>query len=434
MCTLGACKGSEVEQTPILERPAREPLRCEVTSELLDFGLTTEHEPDDGNHVVQLNGGELWIARTAAGDARERSRLVITPLSVSAAPAEERVVDEDGEHVAAREPIALPGGGFAVLWIRDERSSRSGLTYSLWFAAFDAAGTSTVGARRVEGIEPGAGFSLRASVSSSGNIGVLYEGPGTHTEFATLDQVGDPWGPTHAAPTYIEALAPVPDGGFALLGWETGPDTAPVQELLFLKIEETSESQTEPVPVARPGAGRTLWQGAALVPLERGYLIAWTEARHPRGDAPWEHSTGSHSIVRLRHLDEHGKPLTAPVPLRAKRDSVADRLPALAPFADHVAIFWSTGRYKYDCELPEACSHRDRGQFLLLDPEDLTPRSELVEVLRDPAFPNGRFEPRLGDLLDTELSVRDGEVLVTATLEDDDDTRLAPGSALLRCE
>jgi hypothetical protein len=427
VCLFGGCEGSESEQTPILERSTRDPLRCEVISELRDFGLTVDDYRDQNNNVIQLNGEELWMVRSAEGEVRWLPRLVVSPLSFSVEPGEDQIVDEDGGRVEARELIALPGGGFAVLWIRHDPS------VSLWFAAFDPAGAPTIAARQVEGIEPEGISFLRATVSSSGNIAVLYGGPNGSTRLAALDQAGDPWGSTHTVLDKVSSLTAVPDGGFAMLGHEVGPDGRAGQELLFLKIEETSESQADPIPVARPGDGRTSWQGAALVPLERGYLAAWTEVRHPRGNS-WEHSSGSYSIIRLRRLDEHGEPLTAPVALRAKRDSVADRLPALARFGDQVAVFWSTGRYKYDCEMAEACSHRDRGQFILIDPEDLTPHSDLIEVLRDPAFPNGHLEPRLGDLLGTELSVRDSEVLVTATLEDDDDTRHAPGFASLRCE
>lgn len=431
LALVSACKaGGAAGEPPILDRSAREPLTCEVTSELHDFGLTATDVHDYGNKVARLHGGELWIVRTAEGDALGRPRLVASPLSLSGERGEDRLVDEDGRRVAARALIALPGGGFAVLWIREDSSD---LMYSLWFAAFDAAGASTVGARRVEGIEPQDGFLLEATVSSAGNIGVLHRGEDGSTQLATLDSVGDPWGPTREALRSVDDLVAAPNGGFVMLGRHAGPDGRVADELMFLRIEETSESEAEPVPIARAEGGRTFWQGTALLPLEGGYVVAWTEARHPPGPNPWEYTTGSHSIIRLRRLDENGAPVSAAAALRKQRDSVAERRPVLALFGDHVAVFWSTGPYNYDCEMVEACWHRDRGQFILIGPDDLTPRSELIDVLRDPAYPNGQTEPRLGDLLGTELSVRDGEVLVTATLQDDDDQRLAPGFASVRC-
>jgi hypothetical protein len=434
VCLVTACKdGGEVDVPPILDRSSRELLSCEVTSELRDFGLFESDVDAYGSKVTRLAGDELWVVRMADGDVRGRPRLVVSPLTLTGERGEDRLVDEGGQGVTARELIALPGGGFAVLWIRNDFSQQSGSTYSLWFAAFDAAGAATVGARQVEGIQPQDGFPLQAAVSSAGNVGVLHRGADGSTQLATLDSVGDPWGDTREALRSVTEFVAAPDGGFVMLGRDNGPDGRLGDALLFLKIEETSELRAEPVPVAQATRGHTFWQGTTLVPLERGYLVAWTEARHPPGPNPWEYSTGGHSIIRIRRLDENGAPLAAAAALREQRDSVAERRPVLALFGDHVAVFWSTGPYNYDCEMAEACWHRDRGQFILIDPDDLTPRSELIEVLRDPAYPNGQTEPRLGDLLGTALSVRDGEVLVTATLQDDDDQRLAPGFASVRC-
>jgi hypothetical protein len=434
VCLVAACKdGGEAGEPPILDRSSRELLTCEVTAELRDFGLGTDVH-DYGDNIARLAGDELWLVRTVEGDVRGRPRLVVSPLSVTGERGEDRLVDEDGQRVTARKLIALPGGGFAVLWIRRDSSAQTDLALSLWFAAFDAAGVATVGARQVEGIQPQDGFLLQATISSASNIGVLYRGPEGSTQLAILDSVGDPWGPTHETLDSVGEFVAARDGGFVMLGRDVGPDGKAGDALLLLKIDDTSEARTEPVPVARAEGSRTFWQGTALLPLERGYLAAWTEARHPSGPNAWEYSTGSHSIIRFRRLDENGAPLAAAVALREQRDSVAERRPVLAAFGKHVAVFWSTGAYNYDCEMAEACSHHDRGQFILIDPDDLTPRSELVEVLRDPAYPNGSIEPRLGDLLGAALSVRDDDVLVTATLQDDDDERRAPGFASVRCQ
>lgn len=428
-CVLTACAGSEDGPKPILAHGARDRLRCEVTSELRDFGLRLEDVHDQRSDIVSLADDALWIARTAEG-AGGLPRLVVSPLSLSAEGGEDQLVDEDAQHVAARTSIALPGGGFAVLWIREDLAPSSGVARSLWFAAFDPAGTPTVTARRVEGLEPDDGLLLRAAVSSSGNIGVLYRGPDGSARFATLDQVGDPWGASHAALAEVSVLAALPDAGFVMLGQDTASDRSLRPELLFAKIEETSETQAAPAPIARAGSDRSFWMGAALLPLERGYLVAWSEAQPPRGDSSRER-TGGHAIIRLRRLDEQGQPLTVPLTLRAARDNISDHRPVLAQLGEHVALFWSTAAYSYDCEDADACRHRVRGQFVLLDPDDLTPRSDLIELLRDPDSANGRAEPAL---IGATLNVRDREVLVTATLQDDADSLLAPGFATLRCE
>jgi hypothetical protein len=362
------------------------------------------------------------------GERVTSGRLVVTKVSTSGEPGAGQVVAEViGAAILDRAIVALPDGGFALLWLRGD-------DHALWYAAFDGAGTLTRAAREVQGIDvEGAGLSAR--VSRAGSIGVLFEGANESQHFVTLDASGDLRGPAHEVLERVDALEATQDEGFVLLGASLLEPGSPRvgDALLLMTTNDLGEPQGDAAQVATMSAGRTFW-GAALVSHESGYLVAWSEARHPPGHTPWLHSTGSHSVISIQRVDRSGVRRGETVLLRAVQDSVADRRPALARFADAVAVFWSTGAYQYDCEMPEACSHRDRGQLVLIDPADLTPRSKLLEIWRDRSYPNGGSEPRLGDLLGTALNVREPEILITATLQDDDDRRSAPGFGSIRCE
>jgi hypothetical protein len=112
----------------------------------------------------------------------------------------------------------------------------------------------------------------------------------------------------------------------------------------------------------------------SILATASGYLAAWSEEVY---DDTGGEVTG-YSIVRVLPIDASGSPIGSPALLSAPEDDVSIVEPRLARFGDTIALTWARGTIIYQCG---GCMPDHRLELVLLDPDSLAPRSEVLTNL-----------------------------------------------------
>jgi hypothetical protein len=414
--------GGPNDETPLTERTPRNDYACAVIRD------RTDHTPrywSYGGHDLQVSSGGIaysvrvesmppnpfeqapanFIATTLAADGTFGSNIILATN-----PPDEILW-----------PSAAPrGDGVAVVYVDGTR---------LRFVAFDGAGQVVIAAKDLPGIT--VDFQTRPKlVAFGGGFGLVYQRPGAgnvEVLFLALDGDGNPSGSSRPVTTTPEGYDPalvlvgVADG-FGLLFRDQVNQRF---QVFFTKLSPTGEvvvprrrislHEEEQVEAA-VGSGFDS-PGITLLAHGTGYLAAWNESRRGEGlggDAS--------SVVKVVRLDGSGVPLGVAVPARSHQVDVDEVEPALVPFGNAVALMWGRGTHIYICA---GCTPDHRIDMLLLDPEDLTPVSNLVTIEAPPGI-------RGGGLLRREAAVLGNSLLVVYGLTFH--VHSTPGSAAFGCD
>lgn len=413
--------GGPIDETPLTERTPRNDFACTVTRE------RTDHSPrywSYGGHDLQVTaGGTAYLVRVESMPPNPFESAPATFVASSLAA--------DGTFgpnvaLATNDPaeilwptVAPRGDGVAVVYVDGTR---------LRFVAFDGTGQVVVAAKDLPGIT--ADFQTRPKLVASGSgFGLVYQRPGTGTtevQFLALDADGVASGASRTVTTTFEGYDPA----LVLVGVADGFGLAfrdRVDQRFQVYFTKLSASGEVTVPrrrislheEARVEAGVSAGfdpSGISLLPHGAGYLAAWTESRYGENI-----DSGFSSVVKVARLDGSGVPQGPAVPARAHEVDVDEVEPTLIPYRGTVALLWGRGSHIYICG---GCTPDHRIDLLLLDPEDLTPVSNVATVEAP--------ESGIGGMLRRDVAVLGTSLLVVYDLTFH--VHSTPGSAAFGCD
>lgn len=405
---VGCASPDDPGAAALLDAKPRAPLACKLESRWVG------HLPDAGRsqHVVLDGSGQLWTDPIIPAKYDPAADLQVSRLGRDDAVETDTLIAHANE-LRVRTLVARPAGGVALAWI-------DGVKISI--ALLDGTGTR-VG--EIASVPPqGRPYALTLALAPSGEMALLQKGFGD-LSVTFLDATAQPLGTPTAAPGAGGSLVTTP-AGYALASSDG-------KQLWLTTWSRDGTPDLAPVAFARVDTKELSWGGPSLLTLDDGFVVAWVETRHKRERFSFE-PDGAYSSVLLQKLDLQGnadgpvRRLMAPVP------NQVEHAPALGSAYGQIAVLWSSGPYEFDCEMAEACSHRDDTKFVLLDREDLEPRSDVLAIVRDKGFPNLQSARKeLGWFDGKTIAEHDGEVVLTATVSDSNDARTAPASARVRC-
>lgn len=409
--------GGALDDTPLTARPSRNEYSCAVTRG------RTDHSPRlwayGGHHLILDQAGVPNLIRiestpTQPFEPAPSSFVVSTLAADGTFGANHPLVSTDPGEILGP-TAAIRGDGLAVVYVEGTH---------VRFVASNGAGQVVVPAKDLPGIT--ADFQTRAHLvrAGSGYVVVYHQpGPGsTEGYFLALDADGTPTGAARKITTTAESydpflnLQPVSDG-FGLVFRDRVADRF---QVFFTKLSPTGEVVGAKVRLSGDDeAGLSAGfdgAGIALLPHGDGYLAAWVEGR------PGDFSSGASTIVKVARLDAAGAVRGVAVPARDHEVDIDEVEPRLTPFGDAVALTWARGTHIYICG---GCTPDHRIDLLLLDPDDLTPLSN-VSTLEAP--PGGRG----GGMLKREVVVQGDQLLVVYDLTFH--VTATPGSATFTCQ
>jgi hypothetical protein len=349
------------DDTPILEMPPRIARACDLVSptvivsdgQVHDFALAFA----DGRHHALMNRSDQTV--TLAELELEPVSLG-TPVWTTSAP-----VLSTNPAIAARE---VPG--LALAW--SEVDGQTGADFRIAVAIVDDTG-AMVGA--LSHIETDGDIRAVSLVARPGGFALAWTEQ-TKLAFVLLDPAGVPAGP--------EVTIATAGGGGSMFGshlvrhgdgfavaWstllESGADVRAVQ------LDAAGAPRTEPRLLSERADRSHYAPFAASVGAD--VLVAWEEHYFaPINDM------GGHTIVRVARLDGAGDVVEPIRRLQAPEAGIVNVNPTLWSGPGALTLSWSRGHYISVCG---GCVTDNTMQLVQLDPTDLAPISDIVEIAAD---------------------------------------------------
>ena len=373
----GSDGGGDSNENPITERPARGSRACRVTHPVAE---QTPRVWRSGPALVATRDGKAFLARQEAVTADPvipaTGQFIVGGLGVDGTFAAATPVPSGAMDELADIDGAPRGDGFAVVW---------GQQGKLRFAAFDAAGASTIAAKDVLSV---AEFIVgpRIAAGPDGGFGVVYTvvpNPNARTLFfVLLGPDGEMRGTPHrldetgTSMQYLTLPAPTIVGGTAGYAMIWRNLTEAQGGIEFAKVAPDGAELVARRRISTPMSGSVVGASVdfdrpttAMVETSTGYLTAWVNTK------------GDGSSVWLTQLDASGVRQGPSAPLRAWTDKINEVEPSLVKYGDSVAVLWGSGSHIFVCG---GCTPDHRIDLLLVDPSDLTPLSTVVSVAPPP--------------------------------------------------
>jgi hypothetical protein len=394
----------------------------------------TDHSPRQWSGreaLVTTRGGTAFLARLEGMSPDPmfpgipgRASLLVSSLGTDGSFGPPVTVSSADPDTIGGVTLAASGDGFVAVWTEGS---------ALRMAGFDAQGMLSAAAHTID--LPGIGPDSRPkiAVAPDGGFGLVYgvrtEGRPTDVQFVALDGSGRPRGGPRllgtSASSFADPATAIAAGadGYAIL-WRGPSGTA--GRIDFAKADLTGAERVAPRTISAPPPPLVMVGGASgfdpastsIVPVEGGYLAAWTEARWD----PSSFMSSAWSIVRLARLDSSGVVQGQAVSLRAPAVDFDEVEPSLVPFGNAVALFWGRGSHIYICA---GCVPDHRIDLILVDPRTLNPLSNLVSV-------TNAGTAKAGGLLRRTVTTLGSSLLTTYNLTFH--VSATPGSATFACD
>jgi hypothetical protein len=371
--------------TPITERAlpgGRPAYTCRVGRDRAD------HSPRQWpgrQALVTTSGGTTFMARLEAMAPDPSNplfpgvpRLVVSTFAADGSFGPSINVSTAAPETLGGLAVAPVGGGFALVWVE-------GATLKL--STFGGQGARLTDPRTVTLPGMGRDADPRLAIGADGGLGVIYEVPTDNQPTELRLAVLDPGGAVRGTPRRLgtapaayadpaPTIVAAPDG-YAVI-WRGASSTG--GRIQFARADLQGAENLAPRPVSPPVAAGVMVGGTAgfeptttaLLPVEGGFLAAWTETRF----SPSEMSN-AWAIVRVARLSPDGVVQGAAPALRAAAADVDEVEPSLVRFGDAVAVLWGRGSHIYICG---GCIPDHRIDLLLIDPRTLDPLSNVVSL------------------------------------------------------
>jgi hypothetical protein len=349
--------------TPILERTSRGTHACHV------LDAPDEVAGNTAGSAIALVGDTPLVARASwglVGDDEYRSILAVAPATFSP-----MALGEEAFRTTALESLRLPamaatGEGALLAWVEGDADPH------LMLGRLDAAG-AIVGSPSPIAATSGAVSVAMAADGSS----VQWIDAALHVQRIAGD--GTPRGDAvtvRTAPVNGGALASTGDGGTAVVWTEIQPEAG-----VYLAMLDAAGAVTVgPWRISGALPDDTMVGGPAVIATGDQLLVAWTE-QYYREDTDGDPDTwdpDGHAVVRVARVAGDGSEVIALERLQSSEDEIIHIQPAFIAIDEGaVALSWSRGTFIPVCA---GCVSDNRRRLVLLEPHDLVPLGEVVEM------------------------------------------------------
>jgi hypothetical protein len=393
------------DPTPILER---EPMPTHDCEETRPMSQQAEGFMSSRYDALVTIGSEYFALRSS-------ETLVLANIALDGTLGDE-VVLEDEEFLFTGATATAVDSEIVAVWTYNASSLR--------YAAVDDALGVVVAPKQITGI---GGMNPTAAAlvpTASGGVVLLYgeSGAGGQTtlRFVELDANGDPVAaPVDVADvgasfgTVSASAAATPDGGYAVAHTRFGE--LGQAEVDFVVLDADGTPRFEPRRISREASeGLTSAFGYAsrrsLLPVGNHYWVTFSES-----ELDYRLMQG-HVVIQLAIVDGDGNAELHV--LQAPEDGRNNLWPSFVELDGQVGLMWTTGTIIWICG---GCISDNDLNFVLIDPEEVVPASNVVTQLHDM---NGITAP-LGAFVGSDM-------LTVSSLDFHALTQPASGS--LRCE
>ena len=368
--------------TPILERTSLATHECEIVDQ------PDEVAGDTIGSAVAVVGDSPLVARASfgpIGDDDYGGILAVTPASFAPVG-----LGDEAYRTTALEPLRFPSlaatdEGAAIAWVAGDQSQR------IMGARLDGAG-DIVGSP-TEVAEADAAVLALAMAATGSTIHVLWFDSALRVR--AVGSNGAPLGEAttvRAAPVTGAALATAGEGTVAV--W-TEPEADAGVYLALLDAAGTVTAG--PLRVSGTLPEHTFVDLPAVVAAGDELMVAWREhlwEEDPDGD-PGTWDPRGHAIIRVARVDRAGERVLASARLQTVEEEFVHTQPALVAQGGAVALSWSRGVFISACG---GCISDNKRRLVLLEPRDLVPLGEVIEMVGVTGFSRATMIEVAGDL------------------------------------
>ncbi|MFO7179137.1 MAG: hypothetical protein DIU78_010600 [Pseudomonadota bacterium] len=377
--------------TPILDRAPRLEYDCSLTRpmtslEVGQWGGGTLVPADDGALLAWLGGQNFTLSEVRWSSLDMMGELG-TPQTI-----------HSGDEPLGQLRISPRGERYTVIWGGDRFADDPGFR----LVEVNASGEPLVEPKELSFLGPNA-TDLQIVATDTGHalVWTSRDTESTNTlNFVLIDEEGNAQGTPRVLAEgsgYLGASTLVRFGDGFLLLYAHIDYVAEIQDLRIFVLDETGEPVREPVREdGNVGSFGGFGTASVIVRGDRA-LVAWTE-----GQGGFELS-GRSATINLRWYDSEGEPVGELLPLQEPIIDQENVTPHLVDFGDDIGLFWSQGTIIYICA---GCYPDNHLNFVVLDGEDLTPKSDVIEI----------ESPIDQGLLNPQAVRADDTVLVTASV------------------
>ncbi len=370
--------------TPILERTSRATHACQVVD------APAEVAGDTLGAAFAPVGDALLVARAGwglVGDDDYRAILGVTPATFS--PMQ---LGAEAYRTTALETLRLPamtaaGDGGLLAWVQGDYQQ------DLMLARLDGAGNVVGAPARLADAD---GAVSVAMASDDAGAGVLWIDSALHLQRVAAD--GGPRGDAvtiRTAPMNGAALAAAADGGTVVVWTELESDAG-----AYLALLDGSGAVTAgPLRVSGALPEYTFVDAPAVIAAGDELLVAWSEHfwRDDTDGDPGTWDPDGHTVIRVARVSGDGGRVLALERLQADEDEIIHIQPAFTAVDDGVlALSWSRGTFIPVCA---GCVSDNTRRLVLLEPHDLVPLGEVLEMEGETGFSSARMIAAAGHLV-----------------------------------
>jgi hypothetical protein len=354
------------DDRPVLERPVREELSCELTTAMQDL----EFPWSDGDLAATSEGAFLLWGRPS--ETSMPDSVVIASIDETGALGTENPIATYMGAYSSRPRLAASARGLSVAWTEAGENEMSRMRV----AELDAMGEVTNGPTTVAGLAER--LSDPAIVPTQNGNALLFSNTTvdymmSRIRFARLDANAGVSGDVTDIETTGDGATPqagaliVTPNGYAATYSRWGLES----ETLLVFMDTNGAVQGEPIVLgfSRPGLGQSL--------LVRGneLIVAFGDE-----DGGYENSDIA-GFIGLARFDLTTRALVGPV-VRVQTPTVNEEVvnPFLFPVGDHLGLLWSRGSVIYVCA---GCMPDNHLELVVMDADDFTPVSSLLTIPND---------------------------------------------------